>query len=128
MNIQDENKIIELNQEIIKLQIDISLKKEQLENLNNKKIFNYEKLNKKDYEIKCLEYLLNNNNNLHLIEKLLSNIIFTESLESNLLNFKNKNMDNIIKYAQLQHKRYLNINDNDIRYELFDLNFFSIFV
>ncbi len=126
MNIQNNEEIIKLRQEINKLQVELSLKIQEIENFNSNKLFY--NFNKEEYQIKCLNYLLTCNDKLTSIEKLLTNIIYTDSLEFNLKRLQNKNMNDIIKFAQLQHKRYLNINDDDKRYELFDLNFFSIFV
>ena len=126
MNIQNNEEIIKLREEIKKLQVELSLKIQEIENFNSNKLFY--NFNKEEYQIKCLDYLLSYNDKLTSIEKLLTNIIYTDSLEFNLKRLQNKNMDDIIKYAQLQHKRHLNINDDDKRYELFDLKFFSIFV
>lgn len=126
MNIQNNEEIIKLREEINKLQVELSFKIQEIKNLNSNKLFY--NFNKEEYQIKCVDYLLSNNDKLTSIEKLLTNIIYTDSLEFNLKRLQNKNMNDIIKFAQLQHKRYLNINDDEKRYELFDLNFFSIFV
>lgn len=124
MDIQNNEEIIKLKEEINKLQVELSFKIQEIKNLNSNKLFY--NFNKEEYQIKCVDYLLSNNDKLTSIEKLLTNIIYTDSLEFNLKRLQN--MNDIIKFAQLQHKRYLNINDDDKRYELFDLNFFSIFV
>ena len=126
MDIQNNEEIIKLKEEINKFQIELSFKIQEIENLNSNKLFY--NFNKEEYQIKCVDYLLSNNDKLTSIEKLLTNIIYTDSLEFNLKRLQNKNIDDIIKYAQLQHKRHLNINDDDKRYELFDLKFFSIFI
>lgn len=62
MDIQNNEEIIKLKEEINKLQVELSFKIQEIKNLNSNKLFY--NFNKEEYQIKCVDYLLSNNDKL----------------------------------------------------------------